>query len=87
MGVRIGGKVERVDGRKLNYRDFVERYLKKNIPVLLTGLMEGWRACSDWVQADGRPNLQFFADHFGESMVQVEVLQERYAQRFIKSLV
>ncbi|KAK8948395.1 F-box protein [Platanthera zijinensis] len=71
MGIQVGAKVERVDGRQLGYGDFAERYLKKNIPVVLTGLMDGWQACTDWVTADGRPNLRFFAEHFGNSMVQV----------------
>ncbi|PKA64597.1 F-box protein [Apostasia shenzhenica] len=71
MGIQIGAKVDRVDGRQLSYGDFVERYVKRNLPVVLTGLMTGWRASADWVTADGRPNLRFFADHFGKSMVQV----------------
>ncbi|KAI0523165.1 hypothetical protein KFK09_005557 [Dendrobium nobile] len=69
--MEIGAKVERVDGRKLSYADFVDRYLKNNLPVVLTDLMDGWQACTDWVTADGRPNIRFFADHFGKSMVQV----------------
>lgn len=63
--------MERVDGRELSYREFVERYLKGNRPVVLTGLMDGWRACRDWVTQDGLPNLRFFSDHFGNSIVQV----------------
>lgn len=69
--LKIGEKVERVDGRKLRYGEFAKRYLKGNRPVVLTGLMEGWRACSDWVTADGRPNLLFFAHRCGRSLVQV----------------
>ncbi|KAG1347031.1 2-oxoglutarate and iron-dependent oxygenase JMJD4 [Cocos nucifera] len=70
-GLQIGEKVERVDGRKLRYEEFVERYLKGNRPVVLMGLMDAWRACSDWVTPDGRPNLPFFAHRFGKSLVQV----------------
>lgn len=73
-GLQIGEKVERVDGRKLRYEDFVERYLKGNRPVVLTGLMDAWRACSDWVTPDGRPNLPFFAHRFGKSLVQVHLI-------------
>ncbi|XP_072993654.1 arginine-specific demethylase JMJ20 [Typha latifolia] len=73
MGVppRRGGEVERVDGRELKYDEFVERYLKGNRPVVLTGLMDGWRACADWVNPDGGPNLAFFSAHFAKSIVQV----------------
>ncbi|KAK1268517.1 F-box protein [Acorus gramineus] len=71
MGLKIGGNIERVNGKELSYGDFVNRYLKKNEPVLLTGLMEGWRSCRDWVTHDGLPNLHFFSTHFGKSKVQV----------------
>lgn len=71
--VMIGGEVERVDGRALRYEEFVERYLMPNRPVLLTGLMDDWRAATDWLAPDGRaPNLPFFATHFGDSVVQVK---------------
>ncbi|XP_074579925.1 arginine-specific demethylase JMJ20 isoform X2 [Curcuma longa] len=70
--VTIGGEVERIDGRALSYDEFVERYLKPNRPVVLTGLMDDWRAAADWLAPDGGgPNLHFFADHFGKSVVQV----------------
>ncbi|XP_042383654.1 2-oxoglutarate and iron-dependent oxygenase JMJD4-like [Zingiber officinale] len=70
--VAISGEVERIDGRTLSYDEFVERYLKPNRPVVLTGLMDDWRAAADWLSPDGRgPNLHFFADHFGKSVVQV----------------
>uniref|UniRef100_A0A7N0ZYL9 JmjC domain-containing protein n=1 Tax=Kalanchoe fedtschenkoi TaxID=63787 RepID=A0A7N0ZYL9_KALFE len=71
MGVKIGGGIERVNGKELRYEEFVERYLSKNQPVVLAGLMGDWRACSDWVSPDGRPNLPFFSTHFGLSKVQV----------------
>ncbi|KAJ6811101.1 jmjC domain-containing protein 4 isoform X1 [Iris pallida] len=71
MGLEIGGEVERINGKEVTYHTFVERFMKKNQPVVITGLMDGWRACTDWVMADGQPNLQFFADRFGKSTVQV----------------
>ncbi|XP_030531428.2 2-oxoglutarate and iron-dependent oxygenase JMJD4 [Rhodamnia argentea] len=71
MGLRIAGHIERLNGKELTYQEFVERYLRKNQPVVLTGLMDDWRACKDWVTRDGRPNLPFFAAHFGKSRVQV----------------
>ncbi|KAL6997129.1 hypothetical protein U1Q18_007251, partial [Sarracenia purpurea var. burkii] len=70
MGLRIGGQVEKVNGIALSYSEFVEKYVVKNQPVVLTGLMDDWRACKDWVLDDGRPNLRFFSTHFGNSRVQ-----------------
>ncbi|THG02517.1 hypothetical protein TEA_028671 [Camellia sinensis var. sinensis] len=71
MGLKIGGHIEKVNGKELSYSQFVERYLVKNQPVVLTGLMDGWRACKDWVLDDGQPNLSFFSTHFSNSTVQV----------------
>ncbi|KAJ7945836.1 jmjC domain-containing protein 4 [Quillaja saponaria] len=71
MGIKIGGQIEKVNGKELCYSEFVQRYMKKNQPVLLTGLVEDWKACKDWVTDNGQPNLQFFATHFGKSRVQV----------------
>ncbi|GFP90741.1 jmjc domain-containing protein 4 [Phtheirospermum japonicum] len=71
MGLKIGRKVEKVNGKELSYADFVEQYLARNQPVILTGLMDDWRACKDWVSDTGKPNLRFFSAHFGDSTVQV----------------
>ncbi|OMO49875.1 hypothetical protein CCACVL1_30778 [Corchorus capsularis] len=71
MGIKIGGQIERVNGRELSYSEFAERYLAKNQPVVLKGLMDDWRACKDWVFTNGQPNLHFFSTHFGKSKVQV----------------
>ncbi|CAK9273792.1 unnamed protein product [Sphagnum jensenii] len=69
--MKIIGKVPRVDGRELSYRRFWEQFMQANKPVLLTGLMDSWAACRDWVLLDGKPNLSFIAEHFGSSLVQV----------------
>ncbi|XP_031501361.1 uncharacterized protein LOC116265001 [Nymphaea colorata] len=71
MVVKIVGEIERLDAKQLSYHDFVENYMKRNQPVLLTGLMDGWQACKDWVKPNGEPNLAFFSTHFGKSKVQV----------------
>lgn len=71
MGIEIGGHIEKVNGKELSYSEFVKKYLVKNQPVVLTGLMDGWRACRDWVSENGQPNLYFFSTHFGKSRVQV----------------
>ncbi|KAL3824869.1 hypothetical protein ACJIZ3_020898 [Penstemon smallii] len=71
MGLQIGGKVEKVNGKELSYVEFAQKYLSKNQPVILTGLTNDWRACRDWVSDDGKPDLRFFSAHFGSSIVQV----------------
>lgn len=71
MGVKIGGEIEKVNGKEMSYSEFEKRYLAKNEPAVVTGLMDDWRACRDWVTEDGRPNLQFFSTRFGDSKVQV----------------
>lgn len=71
MGLNIGGEVEKINGADLSYHQFVERFLEKNHPVVLTGLMGNWRASKDWVTPNGHPNLAFFSTHFGKSIVQV----------------
>ncbi|KAL9434168.1 hypothetical protein AB3S75_028909 [Citrus x aurantiifolia] len=72
MGIRIGGgQIEKLNGKEVSYSEFVEKYMAKNQPVVLTGLMDDWRACKDWVTENGQPNLLFFSTHFGKSKVQV----------------
>ncbi|KAI3726979.1 hypothetical protein L1987_66786 [Smallanthus sonchifolius] len=71
MGLNITGGVEKVNGKEMSYSDFVKKYLSKNEPVVITGLMADWRACRDWAFDDGRPNLQFISSNFGNSKVQV----------------
>ncbi|KAF6157412.1 hypothetical protein GIB67_004350 [Kingdonia uniflora] len=77
MGLRIEGEVERVNGKEMSYKEFVERYVEKKKPVVLTGLMDDWRGCIDWVSEDGKPNLLFFSTHFGKSIVQVADCSQR----------
>ncbi|KAL5146254.1 JmjC domain-containing protein 4 [Glycine soja] len=67
-------------GKELSYSEFVERYMEKNQPVVLTGLMGlmdplHWRASTDWVTHNSQPNFQFFSTHFGASKVQHTSLQ------------
>ncbi|GAA0162594.1 protein modifying enzyme [Lithospermum erythrorhizon] len=73
MGLKIGGQIEKVNGKELSYSDFGDKYLARNEPVVLTGLMEDWRACHDWVSDSGKPNLDFLSTHFGNSKVQYQV--------------
>lgn len=71
VGLKITGQVEKVDGKEISYIEFAEKYMNTNQPVVLTGLMDDWRACKDWVFPDGSPNLSFLSSSFGNSRVQV----------------
>ncbi|CAI9112640.1 OLC1v1013111C1 [Oldenlandia corymbosa var. corymbosa] len=71
MSLNIQQQVEKVNGKELSYVQFVQNYLVQNQPVILTGLMDDWKACKDWVHQDGKPNLKFISTHFGKSQVQV----------------
>ncbi|KAJ4781619.1 Bifunctional arginine demethylase and lysyl-hydroxylase JMJD6 [Rhynchospora pubera] len=73
MAPTIGGAIERVDGRDLTYDEFVERYMKPNLPVVLTGLTDTWRSRTDWVDNSDptKPNLSFFSSLCSSSVVQV----------------
>lgn len=71
MGLNIIGAIEKVNGNELSYSDFVEKYFSKNEPVVITGLMDNWKTCSDWVSVDGKPNFHFISSNFGNSKVQV----------------
>ncbi|KAL2340930.1 hypothetical protein Fmac_008870 [Flemingia macrophylla] len=73
MAINIKGQIERVNGKELSYTKFAERYMEKNQPVVLTGLMDPhqWRASTEWVTLQGQPNFHFFSTHFGSSKVQV----------------
>ncbi|KAG7964933.1 hypothetical protein I3843_09G197900 [Carya illinoinensis] len=71
MGIRIGGHIEKVNAKELIYSEFVLKYMEKNQPVVMMGLMDNWKARKDWVFDNGKPNLQFFSTHFGNSRVQV----------------
>jgi hypothetical protein len=75
LNMNIKGQIEKVNGKELSYSEFVERYMEKNKPVILTGLMDHhWKASTDWVTPKSQPNFQFFFNHFGSSKVQVSKL-------------
>lgn len=71
VGLRISGQVEKVSGKEISYGEFAEKYMNKNQPVVLSGLMDDWRACEDWVFPDATPNLTFLSSCFANSCVQV----------------
>lgn len=76
MAPKIGGEIEKVDGRSLTFDQFVDRYMKPNLPVVLTGLTDTWQSRTDWVQESDptKPDLSFFSSLCSCSTVQVQFL-------------
>ncbi|KAJ7556404.1 hypothetical protein O6H91_05G081700 [Diphasiastrum complanatum] len=77
--IKVAGGVPREDGRSLQYMEFWKKYMWSNKPVVLTGLMDDWRACKEWVTEAGTPDLSFLSQNFGSSIVQVADCGERDA--------
>lgn len=46
--------------QELTVEQFVDRYERPRIPVVITGLCDGWRAASAWRQPD---LLERYGDH------------------------
>ncbi|BBN19833.1 protein MpCupin104 [Marchantia polymorpha subsp. ruderalis] len=69
--LKVLGEVARVSASEYDYGLFWKEYMRANKPVVLTGLMESWRSCEDWVLESGAPNLDFIGENFGSSRVQV----------------
>ena len=50
---------------KLSGAEFLQDYYRMNRPVIITGMLEHYPACSKWT-------LDYFSEHFGERMVEVQ---------------
>ncbi|KAK9826036.1 hypothetical protein WJX74_007138 [Apatococcus lobatus] len=63
--------VPRRDANHLSYSDFVREFMAPNLPVIIQGSPQGWRAMQDWVTSDGKPDIDFLEQHFGDATVNV----------------
>ena len=64
--------VPRVHASELTPTQFAERYMRPNLPVLVTGLMDEWRAAREWVTTGGTPDVAGkMAAAFGDAEVLV----------------
>ena len=50
---------------------FRAEYMSKNMPVMISGLTEGWRARREWVTKDGQPDVAAMSELFGDAKVLV----------------
>ena len=51
----------------IEYEEFFLRYLLPNRPCVLdTWSTDGWRSRTEWVLADGHPNVESMKDLFGD---------------------
>jgi hypothetical protein len=70
------GEVPRL--RRITPKAFLERYYARHLPVVLTGMMRGWRALGRW-------SPQHLKERFGDA--QVSVTQARRRTRFYDAQV
>ena len=65
-----GGNIERVSASELSLEEFVSRYERPGVPVILTGLTAGW-AASRWTPASLRESHGEMAVHVGGTTMQL----------------
>ena len=67
--------VPTVDASELSPDQFLERYMRPNLPVMITGLTDGWRATREWVSetSDGSRvvDMRAMSEAFGAAEVLV----------------
>jgi hypothetical protein len=71
---RITPGIDRIHRKDISYQDFVSKYMHRNIPVIIQGVCDDWKAKSQWVrQIDGKgvPNLDYLRDTFGADVAPV----------------
>ncbi|KAH7444893.1 hypothetical protein KP509_02G096400 [Ceratopteris richardii] len=69
--LRVVAQVPLIDGLQTTYEEFRDQYMRPNSPVLISGLMDHWRAFDAWSSPCGAPNLDYLSSNFGNSHVQV----------------
>ena len=64
---------------KLSGADFLQQHYRTNRPVIITGMLEHYPARSKWT-------LDYFAEHFGERMVEVQFGRDADPQYELNSI-
>ena len=55
----------------LSPESFRAEFMAKNLPVMITGLTDDWRARREWVTKDGQPDVVAMSELFGDAKVLV----------------
>ena len=55
----------------LSPKAFRAEFMAKNLPVMITGLTDDWRARREWVTKDGQPDVVAMSELFGDAKVLV----------------
>jgi hypothetical protein len=63
-------EIPRISRKALSVRQFYEVYMIPNRPVIITDMVEGWRA-TDWLKPDGSLNTAVVKEAFGNAEVTV----------------
>lgn len=68
--------IEHRDASSLSYQEYQDRFLARNLPVLITDITDSWPASRDFLRvthevegAHPQLNYSFLRDHFGDSVV------------------
>eukprot|EP01023_Acetabularia_acetabulum_P002890 TRINITY_DN11251_c2_g1_i4.p2 TRINITY_DN11251_c2_g1~~TRINITY_DN11251_c2_g1_i4.p2 ORF type:complete len:251 (-),score=15.11 TRINITY_DN11251_c2_g1_i4:70-822(-) len=63
--------IDVIDARKVNYAEFVNKYMSQNLPVLIEGIFDvcNWPCAGDWVTENGQPSINYIRQKFGDSKV------------------
>ena len=76
-----GAKIPRVHCRDMSYERFTTKFMHPNLPVIINGLTDSWKASRDWVykDKDGRaiPNIEYLAREFGSDKIPVYVQEQK----------
>ena len=59
--------IPRIPIGSLTPEEFRERFMAPNLPVMLTGAADSWRATAEWVAAAGQPAVGTLAALFPDS--------------------
>ena len=63
--------VPRIPMGSMTAERFRAEFMERNLPVMVLGATDGWRAAREWVRADGGPDVARLASLFGGSLVSV----------------
>lgn len=88
---REGTDVDRREARSLSYEEFWRDFMERNEPVVISGITDGWKAASEWVEvprSDGNasartalqksPALAALEASFGDEKVCVAFCGEKH---------